>query len=159
VDLSSEQDNMPGSCEQGNGPSGYIEKWGISLPDERTRVYPKVSRLSRSKVNNNNNNNNRSEATQGVVAAKLTRLTHKTAMQLHLVPENCTTCSSRSRRPVRKLLDTPSYFNFSRPLLRVVSHVPGLYLIHTRDQRYILLSRFQVSLYVLGRRLPGTVYS
>jgi len=25
------------------------------------------------------------------------------------VAENCTICSSRSRRPVRKLLDTPSY--------------------------------------------------
>jgi hypothetical protein len=41
--------------------------------------------------------------------AKLTRLTHKIAIQLHLVAESCTTCSSRSRRPVRKLLDTPSY--------------------------------------------------
>jgi len=27
----------------------------------------------------------------------------------HLVAESCTICSSRSRRPVRKLLDTPSY--------------------------------------------------
>jgi hypothetical protein len=31
------------------------------------------------------------------------------AIQLHLVAESCTICSSRSRRPVRKLLDTPSY--------------------------------------------------
>jgi len=44
-----------------------------------------------------------------VMAAKLTRLTHKTATQLHLVAESCTTCSSRSRRPVRNLLDTSSY--------------------------------------------------
>jgi hypothetical protein len=43
------------------------------------------------------------------MAAKLTRLTHKIAIQLHLVAENCTICSSRSRRPVRRLLDTPSY--------------------------------------------------
>jgi hypothetical protein len=43
------------------------------------------------------------------MAAKLTRLTHKIAMQPHLVVEGCTICSSRSRRPVRKLLDTPSY--------------------------------------------------
>jgi len=43
------------------------------------------------------------------MAAKLTRLTHKVAIQLHLVAENCTICSSRSRRPVRKLLVTPSY--------------------------------------------------
>jgi len=38
------------------------------------------------------------------MAEKLTRLTHKIAIQLHLVAEN-----SRSRRPVRKILDTPSY--------------------------------------------------
>jgi hypothetical protein len=43
------------------------------------------------------------------MAAKLTRLTHKIAIQLNLVAESCTICSSRSRRPVRKLLDTPSY--------------------------------------------------
>jgi len=43
--------------------------------------------------------------------AKLTRLTHKIAIQLQLVAESFTTCSSRSRRPVRKLLDTPSYSN------------------------------------------------
>jgi hypothetical protein len=49
------------------------------------------------------------EATQSVTTAKLTRLTHKIATQLHLVAESCTICSSRSRRPVRKLLDTPSY--------------------------------------------------
>jgi hypothetical protein len=43
------------------------------------------------------------------MAAKLTRLTHKIAIQLHLVVESCTIFSSRSRWPVRKLLDTPSY--------------------------------------------------
>jgi len=43
------------------------------------------------------------------MATKLTRLTHKIAIQLHLVADSCTFCSSRSRRPVRKLLDTPSY--------------------------------------------------
>jgi hypothetical protein len=41
------------------------------------------------------------------MAAKLTRLTHKVAIQLHLVAESCTICSSRSRRPVQKLLHTP----------------------------------------------------
>jgi hypothetical protein len=40
------------------------------------------------------------------MAAKLTRLTHKIAIQLHPVAESCTIFSSRSRRPVRKLLDT-----------------------------------------------------
>jgi hypothetical protein len=47
--------------------------------------------------------------TQRVVAAKLARLTHKVAIKLHLVAESCTICSSRSKRLVRKLLDTPSY--------------------------------------------------
>jgi len=41
------------------------------------------------------------------MAAKLTRLTHVIVIQLLLVAESCTICSSRSRRPVRKLLDTP----------------------------------------------------
>jgi hypothetical protein len=53
------------------------------------------------------------EATQSVMAAKLTRLTHKIAIQPHLVAESCTICSSRSRRPVLKLLDTPSYIHVS----------------------------------------------
>jgi len=44
-----------------------------------------------------------------VTEAILIRLTHKIAIQVHLVAESCTICSSRSRRPVRKLLDTPSY--------------------------------------------------
>jgi hypothetical protein len=43
------------------------------------------------------------------MAAKLTGLTHKIAIKPHLMAESCTICSSRSRRPVRKLLDTPSY--------------------------------------------------
>jgi hypothetical protein len=47
------------------------------------------------------------------MATKLTRLTHKIAIQLYLVAESCTICSSRCRRPVRKLLDTPSYFPIS----------------------------------------------
>jgi hypothetical protein len=45
---------------------------------------------------------------QRVMAAKLTRLTNKIAIQLHLVAESCTIFSSRSRQPVRKLLDTLS---------------------------------------------------
>jgi hypothetical protein len=49
------------------------------------------------------------EPTQRVMVAKLTTLTHKIVIQLHLVAENCTICSPRSRWPVRKLLDTPSY--------------------------------------------------
>jgi len=40
---------------------------------------------------------------QRVMVAKLARLTHKIAIQLHLVAKSCTICSTRSRRPVRKL--------------------------------------------------------
>jgi len=43
------------------------------------------------------------------MAAKLTRLTHKIALQLHPAVESCTMCSSCGRPSVRKLLDTPSY--------------------------------------------------
>jgi hypothetical protein len=47
------------------------------------------------------------------MAAKLTRLTQKIAIQLHLVAEGererCTIWSFRSRHPVRKLLDSLSY--------------------------------------------------
>jgi hypothetical protein len=53
--------------------------------------------------------NTRWGATQRVMAAKLTRLIHKIAIQLHLVADSCTIFSSRSRRLVRKLLDTPMY--------------------------------------------------
>jgi hypothetical protein len=52
------------------------------------------------------------EATQSVIVAKLTRLTHKIVILLHLVAESCTICSSHSMWPVRKLLDTPSYGSF-----------------------------------------------
>jgi hypothetical protein len=47
------------------------------------------------------------------MAAKLSRLTHKIAIQLHLVAESATICSSRSRWPVRKLLNTPSYIDIA----------------------------------------------
>jgi len=36
-------------------------------------------------------------------------MTHTVAIKLHLVAESCIICSPRSRRRVRKLLDTPSY--------------------------------------------------
>jgi len=42
------------------------------------------------------------------MVVKLTRQTHKTVMQLHLVAESCTICRSRSRWPVWKLSDTQS---------------------------------------------------
>jgi hypothetical protein len=43
------------------------------------------------------------------MATKLTSLTHKIAVKLHLMEESYTICSSRSRRSVRKLLATSSY--------------------------------------------------
>jgi hypothetical protein len=61
------------------------------------------------------------EATQRVMAAKLTRLIHKIAIQLHLVAESCTICSYRSRRPIRRLLDTPSYKHVSAAIILRIS--------------------------------------
>jgi len=56
----------------------------------------------------NNNKHSLRSNTKGY-GSKITRLTHKIAIQLELVTESCTICSSRSTRPVRKLLDdTPS---------------------------------------------------
>jgi hypothetical protein len=52
------------------------------------------------------------------MAVKLTRLTHKIATQLHLVAESCTICNSRSRRPVRELLDTFRCSSGERPVTR-----------------------------------------
>jgi len=66
------------------------------------------------------------------MAAKLTRLTHKVAIQQHLVVESCTICSSRSRRPVLKLLDTPSYICGYPPYLEdIPSATWGYGLINT----------------------------
>jgi hypothetical protein len=69
------------------------------------RVYPKVSGLIDNEITTIKTS---LEATQRVMATKLTRLVHKIAIQLHLVAQSCTICSSRSRRLVRTLLDTPS---------------------------------------------------
>jgi hypothetical protein len=49
------------------------------------------------------------EAKQRVMAANLTWLNTEIYTQMHVVAESCTVCSSSSRRPVRKLLDTPTY--------------------------------------------------
>jgi hypothetical protein len=47
------------------------------------------------------------------MAAKLTRLSHKIGIRLHIVAESCTICSSRSRLPVWK------FWIHSRMLIRV----------------------------------------
>jgi len=41
------------------------------------------------------------------MAEKLARLTHRVAIQLHLMSESCTICSTCFRRSVCKLLDKP----------------------------------------------------
>jgi len=66
------------------------------------------------------------------MAAKLTRLTHKIAIQLHLVAESCTICSSCSRRPVRKLFDTPSSVYSCIHPFYIMAH-PASYPVGTRD--------------------------
>jgi hypothetical protein len=77
-----------------------------------TRVYPKISGLRIITKYKLKFGITRWEATHRV-------MTHKIAIQLHLVSESCTICSSRSRRPVRKLLGIPSYKHFrSRVLFR-----------------------------------------
>jgi hypothetical protein len=71
--------------------------------------------------------------------AKLTRLTHKTTVQLHLVAESCTICSPRSRRPVRKLLDTPSY-NIKMHLRKLGwESVERIHLTQDRNQWWALV--------------------
>jgi hypothetical protein len=67
--------------------------------------------------------NTRWEATQSVMAAKLTRLTHKIAIKLRLVAESCTICSSRFGRPVRELLVAPSYSPFYVNVSQLVSFI------------------------------------
>jgi len=53
------------------------------------------------------------------MAEKVIRLTHKIAIQVHLVAESCTIPRSRSRRPVRKLLETMSYSMFTVILFQI----------------------------------------
>jgi hypothetical protein len=74
-----------------------------------TILYEGVSKISRTELITKctlTTINTLWEATQRVMAVKLTRLTHKIAIQPHLVADGYTICGSRSRRPVRKLLDT-----------------------------------------------------
>jgi len=70
------------------------------------------------------------------MAAKVTRLTHKIALQLHLVVESCIISSSRSRRPFPKLLDTPSYSLHPRSIDAVLYSVTSsqLYCVSVRKK-------------------------
>jgi len=60
------------------------------------------------------------------MVAKLTRLIHKIAIQLHLVAESC------SRWPVWKLLDTPSYV--WQIILHVIMHNFQLKMFNVDDK-------------------------
>jgi hypothetical protein len=68
------------------------------------------------------------------MVAKLTRLTHKIAIQLHLVAESCTIFSSRSRWPVRKLLDTSLYL----PKMNIVQCLITVYIAWRHCVRLLL---------------------
>jgi hypothetical protein len=63
------------------------------------------------------------------VGEKLTRLTHKIAIQLHLVAESCTTWSSRSRWPVRKHLEPLLYVCTLRKNLYIKMYFSSLFKI------------------------------
>jgi hypothetical protein len=82
--------------------------------------------------------------TQRVIAAKLTRLTHKTAIQLRLVAESYTICSSRSRRPVRKLMDTTSsQYSWNLKLQLLFEIFILIWLIFNEIQREIISGSIQ----------------
>jgi hypothetical protein len=70
------------------------------------------------------------------MAAKLTRLTHKIAIQLHFVTESCTICSSRARRTVRKLLVTPSYMPHLKQFNDVHISVINCWLFHVQGVHF-----------------------
>jgi len=62
--------------------------------------------------------------------AKLTSLTEKIAVQLHLVTESCTICSSCSMRPVQKRLETPSYTYFTNMFFECLHTLLALMFIY-----------------------------
>jgi hypothetical protein len=97
------------------------------------------------------------------MAAKLTRLTHKIVIQLHLVVESCTVCSSRSRLPVRKLLDTPSYLLIisSQIYFKTVSsfskHIPFVSVAKLEPQaRAGTLFQFNFTKFVIKPSYPNS---
>jgi hypothetical protein len=98
--------------------------------------------------------NTRWEATQRIMVPKLTRLIHKIAIQLHLVAERCTTCSSRSRQPVRKLLDTPSYIHASSGIR---NHDPNTFVHYRYNSRGAKTVTMQIS-HCPDQKLPPPPY-
>jgi hypothetical protein len=75
--------------------------------------------------------NNRWEAIQMVMAAKLklTRLSHKIAIQVHIVAESCTICRSRSRRSCGNFWIHPRTLKYSQtpPSPPILNHFNPVY--------------------------------
>jgi hypothetical protein len=117
------------------------------------RVYPNVSGLSHNEITTINTH---WEATQRVMVAKLTRLSHKIAIQLHLVVESCTICSSCPRQPVQKLLDTLLYRD-ERLTITCSLHYhppPLLKSYETQNLSGHICSWYDPSLYLMVKRNP-----
>jgi hypothetical protein len=86
------------------------------------------------------------------MAAKLTRLTHKITIQLHLVAECNIIFSSPSRWPVRKLLDAPSYAGTmklhggrKREINSTVNRLDAWADSHSDTKQYARTNRFSQS--------------
>jgi len=103
------------------------------------------------------------------MAAKLTRLTHKMMIQVHLVAEGCTICSSHAGRQVQKLLDTPSYLHlptlmwFCKIFILLEqnyqAHIfKNLYLLQHCDNQFYLFSN-HVSLCTITSKSPNHIYT
>jgi len=88
------------------------------------------------------------------MVTKLTRLTHKIAIQLHLVVESCKICSSRYRQSVRKLLDTPSYVCmcdvFTEIAMCVFSNIKCIIIILLYQGKNVSMLRFVSSIVDTG---------
>jgi len=68
------------------------------------------------------------------MSAKFTGLTHKIALHMHLLAEGYTICSSCSRRPVRKPLDTPSYDDQQSKSDQLLLHVGLIISFNSSNQ-------------------------
>jgi hypothetical protein len=115
----------------------YVGLWASPYNGNALSLYEGVSKSFRTEPITKWTTNTRWEATKRITEAKLTRLTHEIATQLRLVAESCTICSSRSRRPVRKLLDTPSYvtLNYNKITKKFKMTANGLAEEHLRKAR------------------------
>jgi hypothetical protein len=93
--------------------------------------------------------NTRWEATQRVMAAKLARMTYQIAIQVHLVAESCTICSSRSRRPVRILFGHIFVCRTPKNIVGKYGHPYELYLSVVKLMINLLSKMYILSLLLL----------